>query len=271
MRLVARLSAVSLVIAAMTPLASAQTASPRIAPPGYREVANEPGVTIWKNRRNEYMLIISPHRGAVVDLLHGGILPTEGEGTNFARRDLREWWTEWSGKTPDALTITNGQFFNMNDPNKSPLAFSTKIDGIVYVGYGDEAEYKGKKMLLRIGKRYATVEPYRDDAGTLYEFSEPDIIVGLSPDVSKNGNRRLGRTFMGTMRNGNLLIFSSPAATQRYAERIMMAFGADRNRIMMLDGGGSTQLIQEGKLLIPSKSGESLRKVPLAIGVTKGD
>ncbi len=258
-------------LTSIVPVASAQeTPVPRIAPSGFREVAHEEGVTIWKNRRNEYMQIVSPHRGAVVDLLHGGILPTEGAGTNFARRDLRDWWTEWKTKTPGALTIANGQFFNMNDPAKSPLAFSTKIDGIVYVGYGDEAEYGGKKMLLRIGKRYATVEPYSDNAGSLYDFTEPDIIVGLRPDVSKSGNRRLGRTFMGTMRNGNLLIFSSPSATQRYSERMMMAFGADRNRIMMLDGGGSTQLIQEGKLLIPSSKNLDLRTVPLAIGVTKG-
>ncbi len=268
MKLLTRLTLATVMMTTLTPLAAAQT--PRIAPAGFREIAHEEGVTIWKNRRNEYMQIISPHRGAVVDLLHGGILPTEGEGTNFARRDLRDWWEEWSEKTPDALTIANGQFFNMNNPNGSPLAFSTKIDGIVHVGYGDENEYQGKKMLLRIGKRYATVEPYKDDAGTLYEFSEPDIIVGLHPSVSKNGSRRLGRTFMGTMRNGNLLIFSSPAATQRYAERMMMAFGADRNRIMMLDGGGSTQLIHDGRLLIPTKSAETVRKVPLAIGVTKG-
>ncbi len=117
------------------------------------------------------------------------------------------------------------------------------------------------------------MEPFNDDAGSLYDFPEADIIVGLRPDVSKTGNRRLGRTFIGTMKNGNLIIFTSPLSTQRRAERMLMAFGADRKRIMMLDGGGSTQFILEGDLLIPAtkrREVPALRTVPLAIGVTRG-
>lgn len=243
----------------------------QIAPLGFREVTSGSGVTLWRKGR-EYVQIISPHRGATVKLLHGDIIPSEGAGTNFARRDLRDWWVEWSKGESSAFTIANGQFFNMNNPSRSPLAFSVKIDGIVYAGYGDEDEYAGKKMALRIGFRHATVEQYDDDAGSLYAFPESDIIVGLKPDVSKSGNIRVGRTFMGTMPNGNLLIFSSPGATQQYATRMLIAFGADRNKIMMLDGGSSTQLIQEGTLLIPSgvSPTKPLRTVPLAIGVTRG-
>ncbi len=273
MRLRTALLAASFCVA-FAPTAFADDAAlplPRLAPPGFREIRHEEGVTVWRNRKSEYAQVISPHRGAVVKLLQGGVLPTEGEGTNFARRNLMEWWETWKEEHGDALSIANGQFFNMNDPAKSPIAFSTKIDGIVYVGYGDGNEYGGKKMLLRIGKRYATVEPYADDAGTLYDFPEPDVIVGLRPDVSKAGNRKLGRTFMGTMQNGNLLVFTSPAATQRYAERMLLAFGAQRGKVMMLDGGGSTQLILDGDLVTPKGVDiDALRAVPLAIGVTKG-
>lgn len=265
-------------IAAMTIASAAHAQTPaldrlRIAPAGFREIQHEQGVTLWK-KNNEYVQIISPHRGAVVTLLHGGVLPTEGEGTIFGRKNLQQWWKEWSAEEGGALTLANGQFFNMNDPAKSPLAFSTKIDGIVYAGYGDVNEYGGKKMALRIGNRTATVEPYNDDAGSLYDYPEEDIIVGLRPDVSKACGRRLGRTFIGTMRNGNVAIFTSPLSTQRHAERMLMSFGADRQRIMMLDGGGSTQFIVEGELMIPSKkrgTAPALRAVPLAIGVTKGD
>ncbi len=252
-------------------VAAQEAASPRIAPPGFRTVITEPGVTIWRKGR-DYVQIVSPHRGATLRVLHGKVIPSDGAGTNFARRDLRDWWTEWKAAEPTALTLANGQFFNMANAAKSPLAFSTKINGIVYAGYGDGTEYNGRKMLLRIGARHATVEPYDDDAGSLYAFPEPTIIVGLRPDVSKSGNVRRGRTFVGTMPNGNLLLFSSPAATQRYAERILIAFGADRAKIMMLDGGGSAQLIHDGDLLIPARATAAtvLRTVPLAIGVTRG-
>ena len=250
----------------------AQNAAPtHIAPLGFRVVANEPGVTMWRKGR-DYVQVISPHRGATLKILHGTVIPSDGEGTNFQRRDLRDWWTEWKAKEPAALTLLNGQFFNMANPAKSPLAFSTKINGIVYAGYGDGNEYQGRKMLLRIADRRMTVEPYDDDVGSLYALPEAHIIVGLRPDVSKAGNVRRGRTFVGTMPNGNLLLFSSPASSQRYAERILIAFGADRKHIMMLDGGGSTQLIHDDTLLIPARTKNTthIRSVPLAIGVTRG-
>ncbi len=269
MRLFSIVTAVCVMQSSIIPSAYAQSASQiQIAPPGFREVTSGSGVTLWRKSR-EYVQVISPHRGASVKLLHGKIIPSEGAGTNFARMDLRDWWTEWSADEPSAFTLANGQFFNMNNPDRSPLAFSVKINGIVYAGYGDDNEYTGKKMALRIGTRHATVQQYDDDAGSLYAFAEPDIIVGLKPDVSKSGNSRLGRTFMGTMPNGNLLVFSSPGATQRYATRILIAFGADRNKVMMLDGGGSTQLIHEGAPLIPTgiSISKPLRTVPLAIGV----
>ncbi len=254
----------------VVPVFAQETADTRIAPLGFREILSEPGVTMWQ-KRNEYMQVISPHRGATLALLKGDMIPSDGVGTNFSRKDLRQWWKEWRRSEPDALTLANGQFFNTANPDKSPLAFSTKIDGIVYVGYGDESEYQNKKMLLRIGDRHATVEPFNDDASSLYDFPEANIIVGLKPDVSKQGNIRRGRTFVGTMANGNLLVFTTPAATQRYATRILTAFGAKRDRIMMLDGGGSTQLIHQGELLIPGMKNPTLRTLPLAIGVTKGE
>ena len=52
---------------------SAQEATPRrIAPPGFRMIADEPGIVLWRKSK-EYMQVISPHRGAEVHLLHGAI------------------------------------------------------------------------------------------------------------------------------------------------------------------------------------------------------
>lgn len=241
--------------------------------PGFRPVDAEKGVVLWRKNK-EYVQQVSLRDGASIRLLHGAMIPSDGPGTNFARRDLRDWWTEWRNEEDTAYALLNAQFFNMQNDRKSPLAFSTKMDGIVYVGYGDETEYPGRKLVLRIGGESAAMEPYDDDPGSLYAVPEEHVIVGLKPDVSKTGNIRRGRTFIGMTGDGKVLIFTSPAATQRYAYRILAAFGAERTKIMMLDGGGSTQFIHEGKLLIPTtKNGTAsyLRTVPLAIGVTRGE
>jgi hypothetical protein len=257
----------------IAPLAEAQQKPFLIvAPLGFRPIASEPGVKLWRRGR-DYVQIVSPAQGATIALLHGDVIPSDGIGTNFARKNLRTWWEEWSAEEQSAFTLINAQFFNENHPRKSPLAFSTKMNGVVYVGYGDETEYKGRKMLLRIGESHAVIDEYNDDAGSLYTLPEPNIIVGLKPDVSKQGNTRRGRTFIGAMPGGDVLIFSSPAATQRFATRMLIAFGVDRNKIMMLDGGGSTQFIREGTLVIPEKKNgvePYLRTLPLAIGVMKG-
>ena len=266
MRMLFAMFTLSVILAAPLGVQAAERRIPR----GFREVDEAPGVHLWRKGR-EYVHAVSPAAGASIHVLHGAMIPSEGAGTNFARRDLREWWSEWNAERRDAYALVNAQFFNTANDAKSPLAFSTKIDGIVYAGYGDESEYAGRKLLLRIGEDAADVQPYDDDPGSLYALPEEDIIVGLKPDVSKSGNVRRGRTFVGTDDDGTMFLFVSPAATQRYAYRILVAFGANRSKIMMLDGGGSAQFIHEGTLLIPSKKGAAapyLRPVPLAIGVT---
>ncbi len=265
--------AIALSLAACLLLATAphaRAADRRV--PGFRVVDAEDGVLLWRKGK-EYVQQVSLADGASIRLLHGDIIPSDGAGTNFARRDVREWWAEWQTEDAAAYTLVNAQFFNTQNDKKSPLAFSTKMNGIVSVGYGDETEYPGRKLVLRIGDDRAAMEPYDDDPGSLYAMPEANIIVGLKPDVSKVGNVRKGRTFIGMTNDGKLLLFTSPAATQRYAHRILIAFGAERSKVMMLDGGGSTQFIHKGALLIPTaKSGTApyLRTVPLAIGVTRG-
>lgn len=272
-RLVHTIGIVALLLGMVPVTVVAQTSSARAAPAGFSLEAVDGGVTLWR-KRGEYVQMVSLKDGADIHLLHGKVIPSDGAGTNFARRNLREWWKGWKKEEPGALTLFNGQFFNVNNPSKSPLAFSTKINGIVYAGLGDTTEYDGQKMALRIADDSVEIEPYDDDAGSLYALPEKNIIVGLKPSVSKLGSVRRGRTFIGLKDDGNLMIFTSPAAMQRYAERILIAFGANRKKIMMLDGGGSTQLIYKGSLLIPTPKGKKalvLRTVPLAIGVMGGE
>ena len=245
--------------------------SDRIFAPGFREIDSAPGVTLFKKGK-DYVHIVSSRRDAGVRLLYGNVTADAAE-TQFARKDIRTWWKAWSQTEPEAFSLMNSQFFNASDPTKAALAFSTKADGVVYEGYGDKREFLGGKMILRIGKKYTIVEPYNDNPGSLERFPEPDIIVGLRADINKQASRRLGRTFIAGMPQGNLLIFTSSTATQRYAERILVSFGADWDKTLMLDGGGSTQLVHKGTVLVPShRPGADiiLRSLPQVLGVVAG-
>jgi hypothetical protein len=259
----------SLLLALPTTLFAQQ--SDRIFAPGFREVSSAPGVTLFQKGK-DYVHIVSPRRDGGVRLLYGAV--SEGtEDTQFARKDIREWWQTWSQAEPQAFSLMNSQFFNASDPTKAALAFSTKADGVVYEGYGDKREFLGGKMLLRIGAKHTIVQPYNDNPRSLDRFPEPDIIVGLRADIDKQSARRLGRTFIAGMPQGNLLIFTSPKATQQYAERILVSFGADWDNVLMLDGGGSTQLVHKGKVLVPShKPGKDVvhRPLPQALGIVAG-
>lgn len=231
--------------------------------PGFRKTDSAKGITVW-NKSNDYVQVVSPSEGGRIQLLQGKQDET-GTWTTYARMDIRDWWKEWKKEEPDAFSIANGQFFNMDDPLKAPIAFPLKADGMVHPGYGDTSEYNGNKVMLTLGDDRFSVEEYSDDATPLYSMRE-DAIVALKPAADKQKNRRRGRTFIGVNDDGNALIFTSPTATQRYAQRILLAFGAGRNDIIMLDGGDSTQMIVKGKLLVPKRVTKTLRTIPQAIG-----
>lgn len=238
---------------------------------GFREVSMAPGVTLYQ-KNNEYVHIVSLKAGGGVRLLYGELSKSIDE-PQFARQNIGDWWKKWSSSEPKAFSLMNSQFFNTSNPLMAALAFSTKADGVVYEGYGDKREFLGSKMLLRIGEKHTIVQPYNDNPRSLARFPEPNIIVGLRADANKQSSRRLGRTFIAGIPDGKLLIFTSSTATQRYAERILVAFGANWSNAMMLDGGGSTQLVHEGKIIIPVQESDveiALRKLPQALGIVAG-
>ena len=82
---------------------------------------------------------------------------------------------------------------------------------------------------------------------TLYSSSAPDIIGGLTEDANKSAKKSVGRTFVGVQDRDQdqqyetVLIFSTKTARQEDAGQVLKDFGADK--VMMLDGGDSTQLI----------------------------
>ncbi|MGB3191768.1 MAG: phosphodiester glycosidase family protein [Limnoraphis sp.] len=74
-------------------------------------------------------------------------------------------------------------------------------------------------------------------------------------------------TFMGVADFHLIFILTSPGKTQGDAAQLLKDFGA--KKVMMLDGGGSTQLIVSGRELV-SSSDATPRTIPQAIGVLSG-
>lgn len=179
-------------------------------------------------------------------------------------QDLEERWGD------RAFSVTNGQFFGSRPLQ---LAFPLKADGIIYSGgYAGLGEYPGEKQMLIIEGQQAQILPFPEvgyPENPLFS-PIPNLLVGLDEGADKGIKRAVGRTFIGVGdRNQDgtsetLWIFNSPAATQLRAARVLRALGAQG--IMMLDGGGSTQLWVQGVERL-SSSDASPRAIPHSLGV----
>jgi hypothetical protein len=137
----------------------------------------------------------------------------------------------------------------------SRLPFSLKRDGQVLTdGYGIN-EFPNQKLMLEIWHDRVDIRSL--SAETLYSSSAPNIVAGLTEDAEKASKKAVGRTFIGVDdrdRNGSseiLLIFNTRTAKPSAAADVLREFGADQ--VMMLDGGGSTQLICQGNPLIDTE------------------
>lgn len=179
-------------------------------------------------------------------------------------RDLRDRWGD------RAFSVTNGQFFG-----SSPLqlAFPLKADGVIYSGgYAGASEYPGEKRLLAISAGEARILPFPEVGypdNPLFS-PIPNLIVGLAELADKGIRRAVGRTFAGVGdrdRDGTpetLWLLTTPRATQHRAAYTLRSLGAEA--VMMLDGGGSSQLVVRGWEFVRS-SDEAGRFIPQAIGV----
>ncbi len=241
-------------------------------PRGFTQVGSFPGVSLYKQRR-DYVQVLNRRQGARLRILHG-TPHEEGLFVNFDRKTVGDWWAHWSETHPQAVSVANGQFFDTTDPDTAPLAFSIKADGKVYEGYGDLTEFRGGKRMLIIGATRDRVVPYDDDAVSLVKLRESDAIVGLSPDADKRPTAPRPRTFLGVTRDGRTVVFSSTVATQMYANRVLRSFGVPADQVLMLDGGASTHLLYDSRVLVPAdKLGETFaarEKLPQMLGIEAG-
>lgn len=241
----------------------------------FKVVFSEPGITLHHYDK-DYVQEIDLSQGATVQLL-SGVITDAGMGKGayggneplIARETLQQAWDAFSSTNQRAVCITNGQFFRNDDQAATGLAFPVKANGTVLSeGYAGDTEYPDEQLMLLIYSDRADINTL--DIRDLYSSEAPNIIAGLKPDADKGLNTETGRTFVGVKDKNSdgssetLLIFTSPAATQYRAAEVLRYFGA--SEVIMLDGGGSTQLICNHTSYISSP-----RTIPQTIGVLRGE
>lgn len=246
-------------------------------PPGFYLIDSSIG---WQLYRKDYaegnpdfVQVIDLDQGASLQLLHGEITKTGddrgvygGDNPKFLNRPLSEYWWDFSRNIPDAVCVTNGSFFYLPE-HPSKLAFPLKVDGeILTDGFGFGTYPWGKKI-LEIWDNKADIR--RMTRWNLHTSSAPNIIAGLDEEANKKKKNFTGRTFVGIDDNDSdgdyetMLVFNTLSARQVDAAEVLRNFGA--NKVMMLDGGGSTQLTCKGEKIVKSE-----RLIPQALGTARG-
>lgn len=243
-------------------------------PDGFHLVKQDEGVQLFRKDypkgTPDYVEIIRLDQGAAIRVLHGAISePRTGKGVyggddpRFLSHTIQQYWSEFSLAESKAFCVTNGEFFYMKEyPTRLP--FPLKVNGnVISDGYGIK-QFTDKKLMLEIWDDHVQIAPLSREA--LYNSSAPDIVAGLTEDAPKNIKKYVGRTFVGVADlDGNgesetVFLFNTRNARQVDAANVLRSFGA--HQVMMLDGGGSTQLICEGDPLITTD-----RYIPQALGI----
>jgi len=255
--------------------ARAQTLAPdgRI-PPGFYLLDHAPGVELFRKDypggNPDYVQVIDLSLGARLDLMHGEITdprPTKGDWGGADPRmtslPIQRFWEQAKFKDPNLFCVTNGLFFYMPEyPTR--LAFPLKVAGELVAGGWGIKTYPGEHLMLALWADHADISALTTEA--LQRSSAPDIIGGLTEEANKKAKFSVGRTFVGVKdRDGDgfnetVLIYNTLTAKQSGAADVLREFGAEK--VMMLDGGGSTQLLCRGGHYI-----ESDRPLPQMIAI----
>jgi len=257
---------------------SSYASQPIDPPPGFYLINSAPGISLYKkdykDGNPDYVQIIDLSQGASLQLMYAEITnPRIGRGVyggddpRLSYWTIEEFWNTLSSEFDKAFCVSNGQFFFMKE-SPTRLPFPLKVGGeVISDGYAAQ-EFVGKKLLLAIWSDHAEILPLTKE--NLYSSSAPDIIGGLSETANKAGKHFTGRTFIGLDDPDNdgsyqlIYLFNTKTTRQVDAVAVINGFGADK--IMMLDGGGSTQLVCQGETLIASD-----RYIPQALGVVAGN
>ncbi len=223
------------------------------------EAAAEGEAPVERVLRRELVQVIDLSSGARAALHHGPIVGAGrgagiygGPNPDIERQYLETVWQAVSAH-PDAFCVSNGTFFldmeNGGRVNPTVLSFPLKRDGLVISEGDDGRRFRSARLMLQLWDDHAEIAPLSRPA--FYSSSAPDVVTGLSPRASLRSFAQVGRSWVGTADHDGdglhetLYLYSGMAVTQRHVEEVMRAFGA--TEMLMLDGGGSTQLICGGE------------------------
>ncbi len=246
-------------------------------PAGFRLIDSAWGVSLYRkdypNGSPDFVQVLDLSSGARLELLHGTLTEPRPNKGSFGGPDprmtspaLSTFWNQASENDPQAFCVLNGGFFYMPEyPTR--LAFPLKVDGeMITEGWGIKT-HVGNHLMLELWDDHANIQTMNQ--ARLYASAAPDILGGLTEEANKRIKYAVGRTFVGiddADSDGNserVLLLTTRTALQSGAASVLRDFGADA--VMMLDGGGSTQLL--------CKSGwhiQSDRPIPQAVAVIAG-
>jgi len=248
-------------------------------PSGFNKILSDIGVALYKKNYSggqpDYVQVVNLNQGASVKLMTGSMAspgtgggPFGGNNPTFTSTSLATAWNSFNSSTSGAFCITNGAFYSGPAYNPTPLAFALKQNGVmVSDGYSGSSDPSGAVMMLELWGDHADIRSLTRD--NLYGSSAPNILGGLSENANKSATSYVGRTFVGIDdTNGDslydtVLVFNSSYARQTDASTVLRNFGADK--VIMFDGGGSTQLRCGANSYV-----SSTRPIPQTIGVVRG-
>ena len=248
-----------------------------IPPEGFLLIRASIGVQLYRKDfvkgTPDYVQIIKLNRGAEIQLLHGDMILSNaqpgvfgGLDARFNSRSIKQYWQEIYSLSERSFCVSNGEFFNMYEyPTRLP--FPLKVDGQILSGGYSKGEFTDEKMMLEIWLDQVNIRPLTKS--NFQQSSAPNILSGLFEASKKSPDKYVGRTFVGVEdEEGDgvyetLLIFSTQSARQVDAAQTLRDFGGEK--VMMLDGGLSTQLVCQGRSYI-----ETDRLIPTALAVLDG-
>ena len=238
---------------------------------GFQPILKASGVKVYyKNRQSskkEYITVIQATK-AKLENLTGTIF--KAPASRVSKKPLSQFWQDAVSKntsTQKARVVINGTFFSTKQ-EPTGIAFGLKARGnIVTYGYGIANEYPGEIRTFSFNPQTGNAQIQSYSTETFRRF--PEVIGALDANANKAATVDLPRTFVGVRGdngdnlNETVIFYSSNSARQVDAQNALKCFGA--NASAMLDGGGSTGIIVDGKPLI-----DTPRKIPHAIAVFEG-
>jgi len=248
------------------------------APSEFNLVDSDYGVQLFRkdytNGTPDFVQVVDLSQDASLKFMYGEIVePRPGKG-GFGHGDPRmtsltidNYWKQATESDSHAMCVTNGLFFYMPEyPTR--LAFPLKVENeFISDGFGLHT-YPGEKIILEIWENRANIRELTRN--NFNQSTAPDIIGGLTEQANKRAKSPVGRTFLGIADYNEdgifemVLLFNTKTSLQTSAANVLRSFGAEN--VIMLDGGGSTQLLCRGTRLI-----ESDRPIPQAIAAIAGE